>query len=262
VEAARLTTGTALYLHGFVGYPVCASALAAIARLPGVFIVETGTVACAVRVVTASEYEHPPATDDHAAQLEWLAPRVRSHHEVLRTLHAAGTVVPFKFGALCPGVEELRTLLGEYHDAIAGLLTRFDGKDEWSLKVSADEDALSSFYLRSRQELIALEREHECLPEGRAHFARKKLQQATAALVAETLDTIEQQVFARLARLDVESSGSLSHAALLVDRDRFADVEHSFAELEDEHAALHLTIELTGPWPPYSFVADLGAERS
>jgi hypothetical protein len=171
-------------------------------------------------------------------------------------------VVPFKFGALCPGLEELRALLREYHDPVADMLAQFESKDEWSLKASIDEDALWSFFQRSQQDLIALKREHEGLPEGRAHFARKQLARATAALVAERVATVEENVMSRLAGLDIGISGSLSHAALLVDRDRFTELEGSLADLEREHAALGLTIALTGPWPPYSFATDLTMARS
>jgi hypothetical protein len=262
VEADGVTVGTVLYLHGFVGHPAIASSLAGIRQLSGVCLVEIDDMACAVSAVAAGDYERPPDGHDQAAQLEWLTPRVRRHHDVLRALHAAGTVVPFKFGALCPGVEEVRALLHEYHDPVADMLARFDGKDEWALKAATEADAVSSFVERRHPQLIALKQEHERLPEGRAHFARKRLEKATTALIAEQLEIVEESVVARLSRSGVEISGSLSHAALLVERRRFTELEKSLADLEEQYAALRLTVELTGPWPPYSFATDLVAARS
>ena len=47
-----------------------------------------------------------------------------------------------------------------------------------------------------------------------------------------------------------------SVAALLVERVRFNALTESLADLETEHAAYGLSLELSGPWAPYSFVSD------
>jgi hypothetical protein len=254
---------TMLYLHGLVAPAIEESpAASAAAALTGVFLVATEGVACAVSAVDPGDYDRAAGGGHQPAQIEWLAAQVRRHHDVLLALHAAGTVVPFKFGAICPGLEQLRSLLREYRQPAAEMLAQFEGKDEWSLKAAVDEDALSSCFERSRPDLIALKREHERLPEGRAHFARKQLARATAALVAASVATVEESVMERLSELDIVITGSLPHAALLVERHRFAEMERSLADLEREHAAVGLAIALTGPWPPYSFTTDLTGGRS
>ena len=47
----------------------------------------------------------------------------------------------------------------------------------------------------------------------------------------------------------------LLNAAYLVERDRVEELRALVAELETRHRELGVSIELTGPWPPYNFVA-------
>ena len=48
------------------------------------------------------------------------------------------------------------------------------------------------------------------------------------------------------------------NAAYLVERSRTDELRELVAELEDRHRGLGVTIELTGPWPPYNFVPSDG----
>jgi hypothetical protein len=45
--------------------------------------------------------------------------------------------------------------------------------------------------------------------------------------------------------------------AVLVARARLNELETLLAEVEAAHADAHVTFELVGPWPPYSFAAGL-----
>jgi gas vesicle protein GvpL/GvpF len=47
-----------------------------------------------------------------------------------------------------------------------------------------------------------------------------------------------------------------------VDSDRAAEFRALAAELGEGHRVRGLRLEVTGPWPPYSFVADPADERA
>ncbi len=189
--ATTLGNDTVLYLYGMVRPPVDLSGLTGVGPGSAVFLVEVEDVACAVSAVPALEYHLPPDARRPAEQLEWITPRAWRHHEVLRQLHAATTVVPLKFGTLSADVEQVRSLLRRVRQPVADLLAYFRGTDEWTLKICADVDALSLALQMTQPTLMALKDEERTLPEGRAYFARKKLQQVTADVVQATLDAVE-----------------------------------------------------------------------
>jgi hypothetical protein len=268
VEAVTtIAPESVLYLYGFLRPGADLAAVTAAGA--AVFLVESGDVACAVSAVPALDYHLPPDASTATRQLEWVTPRAWRHYEILQLLHAAGAVVPLKFGTLCADATHVQSLLQRLREPVLGLLTQFDGRDEWTLKMRADVDALSVSVQATRPDLIALKEDAERLPEGRAYFARKQLQKATSEIVGAMLALVEHGVYQRLALAGVDiapvdpphPSGSrgdvIASAPILVERARFADLQTLLAQIESEQADTHLEFELVGPWPPYSFATSL-----
>jgi hypothetical protein len=261
-----MSESSVFYLYGFVPRGTGLPRLTGVEERSEVSLIELADVACAVSQVPATEYQREPGTLEPSEQLSWITPRAWWHHEVVRRLHAAGAVVPLKFGTLCPGIEDVHAMLRALHVPLADLLARFDGKDEWTLRATANTAAWTDRMQATEPALIAMKNEERGLPEGRAYFARKKLQAATADLIGRQVEIVEETIHARLSLAGVEiapahrtraaaAAGDLeiAEAAVLVDRSRFAGFEALLAQLEDEHAAWPLRIELVGPWAPYSF---------
>jgi Gas vesicle synthesis protein GvpL/GvpF len=254
---------TALYLFGFVAASGGDRAQA-IAR--DVMLVADADVALAAAIVRARDYEPPPDSADPSQRLDWVAPLAMRHHDVVQRLHAARTVVPLKFGALCADVDHAVAIVRRLHGPIAALLQRFAGKDEWTLTVSADREALAESLKQARPALLRVEHDAAHMTAGAAYLARKRLQQLMADVIVERCDALEEDVWTRVADAGVEcacasrSARDLSidgvavaNGAVLVARERLTDVEQLLGDLEMEHRAIGLTCELNGPWPPYSF---------
>jgi hypothetical protein len=263
VEAPAGLNPPLLYLYGFVPLPFDMPKIPGVDADTDVFLLACEDFGCAASVVDAGEYQ-PEEPRGAAEQLAWVAPRACRHHEVLRTLHAATTVIPLKFGTLCAGIDQARAILSGRRAAIADLVARFEGKDEWTLAMSVDEASIGAVLQRTSAELQALDSDARRLPGGHAYFARKRLQKATADLVARAVADVERDVSERLdgllldvspfARESRANDGRLT-AAALVSRDRFAAFEAALADLEAHHGAARLTFELGGPWPPYTFAS-------
>lgn len=265
-----LPAATVLYLYGFVRPEIGAAALPN--AQADVILVDDGDIACAASVVAAVDYHVPPDANTAALQLEWIAPRAWRHHDVLRHLHAAGGVVPLKFGTLCSDAHHVRDMLRRRGDSIRALLTQLEDKDEWTLNTRSDAELLSGVLRHTAPELVALAADIDRLPEGHAYFARKKLQKAISDAVAARLAAVTQGLHERLASAAISFTtsdqqrtstieGTSSTLAVLVSRSRLTELETLLAELETVHADTHVTFELVGPWPPYSFAAALDLER-
>jgi hypothetical protein len=270
-RATALIDETVWYLYGFVANPIHPSAAAALSADRGLVVIRSHDIACIAGAVAAADYRQPPAGASAADQLAWVGPRAQRHHDVVRRIHQAVAVVPLKFGTLCADLEHVHTLLQSLREPIGDLLGRFEGRDEWTLRVMIDRAAIAALAQEGDPVLVDLRREAARLADGQAFFARKKLAAATSAHVADRAAAIAQEVDDGLAALGFEAiavgsgeTGSdrtlvAADLAVLVDRDRFAALDDLLAGLESEHAAVHLCCELRGPWPPYSFATTMMA---
>jgi Gas vesicle synthesis protein GvpL/GvpF len=271
--APALSTASVLYLYGFVSLPVQLPAVVGVEENGPVFLVEYADIGCAVSLVAASAYQR----DDRSAQehFDWVTPRAWRHHDVVQRLHASTSVLPLKFGTLCPRLNDLRTMLRDRHVAIGEELARIAGKDEWTLRVTIDRAALAEHLQASEPVLIALKEVQRRLSEGPAYFAGKELQQATSDLADVRLAALENQLFDELlplqlqiVPLDAPTGASadptrlcITHAALLVERSAFNALELRLAAFEVKYRKPPVTCELLGPWPPYSFAGALESLR-
>jgi hypothetical protein len=256
-------SSSVLYLYGLLRAGADTSGLEGVEEASDVFLVERDGLGCAATMVVASEYERRlDSSPDHVA---WLTPRAWRHHNVLRQLHLRAAVVPLKFGTLCACADDVRAMLAELPPTVVELLSRVEEKDEWTLRIAADETAISTALLDADNDLRNLQQDIARLPEGRAYFARKQLQKVTADRVVAYLDDIEAAVHRRLAALGAEvahmprprrgdrQNGAVAESAVLMRRTDFGEMEATLRELEDAQGAVRF--ELVGPWPPYSFAS-------
>ena len=165
-----------------------------------------------------------------------LAVLARYHDAVVRAVFRHEPVLPLRFGTVLDGVDAAVRLLDARHDEALARLQRVEGRREWGVRVRAAE--------REPVDLDAVS--------GTAYLAQRRQRLAAADAVRRGAENVHQA----LDRLAAESTcrnlagGSLLDGAYLVDVDREEDFH---AEARRLTAELGLSLEITGPWPPYSF---------
>ena len=200
--------------------------------------------------------------------LAWLEAPVRAHQEVLERALAAGPVIPMRFGTVVSDEPSLLAYVGERRDAFLGTLGELEGKREWGVKVLADEELL-----RERMHTEAVSGESAPRTEGAAYLARKRderlLEERMGAYAAGAADAIHGELTVLADRAATvaqtvaptdERRRLLLNGAYLVDTGREDAFRAAVEEFHRRHAADGIAVTLSGPWPPYSFVAD-GLER-
>lgn len=255
--AAPPASDPALYLYGIVAHPVDLPRCDAVEEGTAIDVIAGDGIACVVSPVAARDYASPATGRTAAEQLAWVTPRAWRHHDVVRRLHLATPVIPLKFGTLCSCADDVRDMLARFSGPMGAMLARFHGRDEWTLAIRIDAVRVTERLERDDGELRALCAQQRTLPEGRAYFVRKRRQQRVTELLSAELAATTRAVCARIAgHVDgcCEENTPVPAATLLVDRARFMDLTACLAELEAEHAVNALTLELRGPWAPYSFV--------
>jgi len=206
--------------------------------------------------------------------LAWMGPRALYHEAVVERVMRDSPVLPARFGTLFTSPESLAEFLHLHHQTILRFLEQVSGQDEWSVKgllrrrEAAQE--LASAALAGREEQLAT------LPPGRRYFEEQRTRAATERELGLWLKETCRQLASDLARQasrfcecpvvfreTAESNVELVlNWAFLLPRSATTAFRAQIGELNAHHAMRGLTLELSGPWPPYRFVPPLVLEEA
>jgi hypothetical protein len=191
--------------------------------------------------------------------LEWLEEAARRHDSVVQAVAAVAPAAPLRLATICLDDEGVRRRLKEWHAALVQILDRVQGRTEWSVKIFTDERRAAPVPAPAGGTAVG--------PDGAgAAYLQRKKSESEARLAQETAAagavTLVHEALARHAeatrllppqdpRLTGHEGSMLHNGAYLVDASR----EPDFVACVLRQVAAHtdVTIDLRGPWPPYSF---------
>lgn len=191
--------------------------------------------------------------------LDWLEATARAHHQVIDAVARQGPVVPMRLATVYRDDANVGVALAERGADFRAALERTAARQEWGVKAYAARPAApatagpassgAAYLQRRRQELSAQQDTTRA-----ATAAAEQVHAALSRLAAGTRLHPPQSP-----QLTGNSAPMILNAAYLLDSglgQRFAE---AVAGLAEQHQAVRL--ELTGPWPPYSFAAIEPAAR-
>lgn len=216
--------------------------------------VEHGELAAVASDVAVDEFGES-ALRHNLEDVDWLNSTARTHNQVVEAVAEQAAVVPMGLATVFYGDDRVRACLAERAGLFGELLDQVAGRTEWGVKAYA--------------ELTAAEPESAGPANtgrpGAAYLRRVRERRDSAERAKQ--DAVRQagEVHAALAELSAQArthrpqSRELAgyrgvmvlNGAYLVDDSRGEEFTGAVHELAGEHTALRL--ELTGPWPPYSF---------
>lgn len=220
-----------------------------------------------VSTVGMDDFLGPPA-EARMTDLAWVGPRACRHEAVIERAMRVSPVVPARFATLFSSRETLATWLETHHDAISRALDRFTDREEWAVKGTLDNRKAEARFLAAA---LARQEGVRSSSPGRRYIEERKIQ----AGVGQELDTWLKEVSAGIARAlldhavefrerEVVSGGAPDEAgarilnwAFLVSRSRVDNFNARLQRINAEHAEHGLVLDLSGPWPPYSFCPSL-----
>jgi hypothetical protein len=205
--------------------------------------------------------------------LDWLERVARAHEAVLERVLAETTIVPLRLCTIYESEDGVREMLEREHDSLARALDTLAGRQEWGVKVLADEERFTEEARSRSAEAAAVEDELDARTGGGAYMLRRRLERhvrdAADALASELAEQVHAQLqdwasdAVALAPQNPELSGHegmmLMNGAYLVETERVDGLRALVSDLEERHRPLGVRIELTGPWPPYNFLPGGGA---
>jgi len=198
--------------------------------------------------------------------LGWLEATARAHHHVIDAVAQQGPLVPMRLATVYSDDARISAMLTERDADLHSALRRISGRNEWGVKAYADRQPEAS-----DDSAVTAGASAPGGGAGAAYLKRRR-NQLTAQKDArrETLAGAEV-IHAELSRYAAETrlhtpqapqltgnkAPMILNAAYLLDSARGEDFAAAVAALGAQHPGLRL--ELTGPWPPYSF-AGAGGE--
>jgi hypothetical protein len=232
----------------------------------GVRLVREGGVAAIVGPVDLGEFDR---LDERLNDLAWLEQKARAHEAVLDRLVGEGAIVPLRFGAIYRHLDEVAAMLGERSDEFAADLDRVRGRVELGVKGFVEREALEA--------TLASERVAASVGggSGRAYLERRRMQREITEEAAAILAEAARSTHERLLEHSVAGAVSRPHSRELSGRSEEMFLNAAYlvsaadeslrgevADLGRGYASLALTFEVTGPWPPYSFVGSEQREHA
>lgn len=201
-----------------------------------------------------------PVIEAHLRDLDWVADRALGHEAVVEALADKLPTVPMKLFTLFTDEARARAELVRDRPRLLRLFDRIAGAAEFGLRVSFDE-------IGARRAARAEARTESKGQGGTAFLLQKKKQKDVARQLLHRaqgdVDALHAQL-ARLARASLRrppgqaevGARILLEAAFLVGdggRKRFLQ---EVARRHKALAAAGYTVQLSGPWPAYTFVAE------
>ncbi|QYN38094.1 GvpL/GvpF family gas vesicle protein [Pseudonocardia sp. DSM 110487] len=189
--------------------------------------------------------------------LDWLAGTARAHDAVVSAVARHGAMVPLRLATIFRDDERVRDMLADRWPDFDFALLQVTGRTEWGVKAYGDRAVLAG----------PAEPEPAAAGAGTAYLMRRKAQLSADVETERRAVGVAEHIHATLAgvataarrhrpqdpRLSGRCEWMLLNGAYLVDDDRTDDFADVVAAQDGAHRGIRL--ELTGPWPPYSFAA-------
>jgi len=213
-----------------------------------------------------------PEAEERMQDLTWIGPWVIRHQDVVVGVMRHSPVLPVRFGTIFTSLTNLEKVLQRHADTIAGCLDHLTDQEEWAVKGMLDRAGAKEklFALKLAQEAESL----EALSPGKRYFEEQRLRAAGDQELKRWLKEVCRQLWTDLRDyaaeiqerrlLSRETTGSdqdmVWNWALLIPRQAVGGFKARIQEVNAQYRDHGLSLEVTGPWPPYSFCPALDME--
>ncbi|MEV1287529.1 GvpL/GvpF family gas vesicle protein [Micromonospora sp. NPDC049679] len=218
--------------------------------------VEAGGLIGVVGTVDLDEFGEEPLRRN-LENLPWLETVARAHHDVAQAVGRFGPVAPTRLATVYHDDTRVASVLAQRRTAFTAALDRVAGRTEWGVKAyaAAGTGAAAArpvpagggaspgmaYLQRRRAQLSASEAAQRAAVNGADEVHTALERHAEAGRRHKPQDE----------RLTGAAGWNVLNGAYLVDAARAEEFATLVRQLGDAHPGLRL--ELTGPWPPYSF---------
>lgn len=211
-------------------------------------------------------------SDDVTQVRSWLL----DHQQVVDDAgQRFGTPLPFRFDTILKGGDAtVRGWLDDRRSELEDALGWLEGRWEYRVRLEWDEAAVAEELREGDDELREMAERAEAADEGTGFLLQKQYQQRLSERLEQRRAAVEEELYRGIEPHSVELQRT-GGASVLSEEDDDGGTEtvadlSILADADDEEAigdalepyAEHDAYEVsyTGPWPPYSFTPEIGAD--
>ncbi len=256
--------GDGLWLYAILGDDSADDRLAGLRGVADepVRTVTAEDLAAAVGTVNLHEFGQD-ALRRNLEDLDWVAAKARAHDAVITAIARSGPVIPVRMATVYVDNRRVEQLLKSRHGDFNHALRRVAGREELGVKAYADPKGLAAqddpvdgnsrsgtaYLLRRRRELASQEEAFR--------VASQEADRIHTALMRHAVDGKRKPATDRA--LSGRDEWTVLNGTYLVDEDVVESIpgDRCRPRLGQRR---RITLEITGPWPPYSFAGDLVAQ--
>ncbi len=233
-----------------------------------------GKLQAVYSTVAATDWE-AGILDQCVQNMDWLAPRATRHQEVVRALHEASpALLPLPFATIYRAVDAIAELLRAREHELRQSMEQLWEVEEWTLRVYQDGAHFESQLAAVSPSVAAAQAALDTASPGRAFLLRKQLQTLQHTELKHATERVADEIVAHVAGVaravhrepvvgrrgdsearDQPGTQLMLKLALLVERPRRDEADAALSTTLARYTDLGLRYEVTGPWPPYSFVS-------
>jgi hypothetical protein len=198
----------------------------------------------------------------------WLDRKVREHLDVITCIMQTLGVIPFNFGTLYKSEISLRQFATKYADVFKKNLYYLEGKEEWAVKSYCSKKKIVENISLLSKNISDIDALIQTASPGKAYILGKKKKDIIENEIISIYNLFSKNIFTRfndfaeeyrlnpIPSFEITERGDdmILNAVFLIKK----EVVASFVKLSDQlplqHDNIGLILELTGPWPSYSFV--------
>ena len=194
--------------------------------------------------------------------LDWLAATARAHDAVISAIARFGPIVPMRMATVYLDDDRVSRLLEARHDDFVAALRHVTARAELGVKAYADPEVLAgeqesadqgagekksgtAYLLRRRRALAATD--------DAFRIAAEHAERIHARLLGHAVDGKRKPASDR--SLSNRTDWTVLNGTYLVNTADVDDFKAAVAAVDRDIPGI--TLEITGPWPPYSFAGDV-----
>jgi hypothetical protein len=201
--------------------------------------------------------------------IEWLEEKARDHIEVIQLIMKTCSVVPFRFGTIFQTEENLFRFINTYSSSLVENLELADRKEEWAVKVFCNRIKIADKIDDLSPEAAMLEKQIMASSPGRAFLLKKKKNETVEREIDLLYKNYSQLLFNEISQFSSRAvitnllpkdftgrdEDMILNAAFLVLTGHVKDFGSTIYQLKQKYAPIGIEMEVTGPWPPFSFTS-------
>ena len=213
----------------------------------------------------------PYKTEDKEKAAEWIL----THQYVIDlATKKFGTVIPLTFDTIFKGGDEtVMKWLKEEHHRLKALLAKLEGKAEYGVQIFLENDFVNNM-IEESEEIKRLKRELENKGSGAAYLFKKRLEKRIQLEKEASINQHAKELYNQIKTLvdDVKPESTerqvpekwrdkqmILNLACLTHKDKIQNLGNMLGEVNKREG---FAVRFTGPWPPYSFVGEIGESKT